>query len=149
MNKQYSHSQPKQGTFLQCLQGTWADKSLLLTMLLACFVLWFKIDENLSHGVPTAYVYHQNQLLAAYPLPSDNQVIHVQAEGEIGVSDIEISKQGIRFVSSPCTTHYCMLAGHKLHAGSVLACVPNHIMVVLRGSLSKSDENMHFDAISE
>ena len=68
---------------------------------------------------------------------------------EFGVSDIEISKAGIRFVSSPCTTHHCSLAGTKKYAGSVIACVPNHIMVVLRGFDEKSDKNNYFDAITE
>ncbi len=149
MINQDSHPKPHKGDFIQCLKGTGADRVLLFLLLLGIALLWFQINQSLAQGVPTAYVYHQKQLLAAYPLPTDEQVIHVAAKGELGLSEIEISKQGIRFLSSPCATHYCTLAGQKSYAGSVLACVPNHIMVLLRGSSAKSDDQIHFDAITE
>jgi len=141
--------QPPTLSFRQCLQGTWQDWLLLILMVLSIVFLWLSIEESLSQGPPTAYVYHGKQLLAKYPLPTDNQVIHMAAQGEIGVSDIEISSAGIRFISSPCTTHYCTLGGQKSYTGSVIACVPNHIMVVLRGSGKMKEDTMHFDAFSE
>ncbi|MDQ7001492.1 MAG: NusG domain II-containing protein, partial [Ghiorsea sp.] len=115
----------------------------------AIALLWFQITQALNQGAPTAYVYHGDTLLAKYPLPKDERVIHVAAHGEIGISDIEISRYGIRFDASPCTTHRCMLAGRKRYAGSVIACVPNHIMVVIRGSEHKNKQGITFDAISE
>jgi len=136
-------------TFVQCLRGTWVDRILLIILLIGIALLWFQINQTLSRGIPTAYIYHGETLLAKYPLPQDDNIIHVDANGEIGVSDIEISQRGVRFVSSPCTTHYCMLAGHKKYTGSVIACVPNHIMVVVRGFDEKIDKNITFDAISE
>ena len=144
-----NHPKANLASFRQCLKGTWMDRFVLLLLLLGIVFLWFQINQNLSKGVPTAYIYHGKQLLASYPLPMDDKVIHVPAKGEIGISDIEISKQGIRFVSSPCLTHHCTLAGSKKYTGSVIACVPNHIMVVIRGSDANNDKNMHFDAISE
>ena len=136
-------------SFRQCLKGTWADRIMLFLLLLGITFLWLQIQKNLSQGIPTAYVYHGKQLLATYPLPKDDTVIHVPAQGEIGISDIEISRAGIRFVSSPCSTRHCVLSGIKQQTGSVIACVPNHIMVVLRGFEEKHGKNMHFDAITE
>jgi len=149
MNNQDSHHKTSKDSFVQCLKGNMADRVLLFSLLLGTLLLWFAISKQLSAGPATVYIYHQQQLLAKYPLPTDDKVIHVAALGEIGESNVEISKQGIRFISSPCTTHYCTLSGHKSHAGSIIACVPNHIMVVLRGSCQSGDENNHFDAISE
>jgi len=145
------NNHPKAATvsFRQCLQGSWADRILLLFLLAGIVCLWFQISQTLAQGAPTAYVYHGDKLLAKYPLPDDERIIHVAAQGEIGVSDIEISIQGIRFDSSPCSTHYCTLSGTKKYTGSVIACVPNHIMVVIRGSNKKNDEAIKFDAISE
>ena len=144
-----NHPKTNAVSFRQCLKGTWLDRLVLILLLITIAFLWVQIKQNLSQGVPTAYIYHGKQLLASYPLPTDNKVIHVPAQGEMGISDIEISKQGIHFVSSPCSTHHCTLSGHKKHTGSVIACVPNHIMVAIRGSDGKDEENMHFDAISE
>lgn len=149
MIKQDNHHKTNKGSFIECLKGTGADRLLLFLLLLGIIWLWFQINQTLAQGVPTAYVYHQKQLLASYPLPTDEQIIQVDAKGEMGISEIEISKQGIRFLSSPCTTHYCTLSGHKAYKGSVLACVPNHIMVVLRGSAAKDEHSVHFDAITE
>ncbi len=147
MTSENDHPKTDTVSFTQCLQGTWADRILLVFLLIGIAFLWFQIEKTLSRGLPTVYVYYGKTLLASYPLPNDDKVIHVAAEGEIGVSDIEISKHGVRFISSPCTTHYCMLSGHKKHTGSVIACVPNHIMVVIRGATD--DTQPHFDAVTE
>jgi len=149
MTTKNNHPKTAKVSFRQCLQGTWSDRILLMTLLIGIALLWFQINQTLHQGAPTAYVYHGKTLLAKYPLPQDEQVIHVAAQGEIGISDIEISKEGIRFDSSPCTTHHCILAGRKRYAGSVIACVPNHIMVVIRGSDKENKTRIKFDAISE
>ena len=149
MTTKNSHPKTHALSFRQCLKGTWMDRIVLLLLLLGIAFLWLQIQKNLSQGVPTAYIYHGKQLLASYPLPKGDKIIHVPAKGEIGISDIEISKQGIRFVSSPCLTHHCTLSGRKKQSGSVIACVPNHIMVVLHGFDDKIDKSMRFDAITE
>jgi len=149
MTTENNHPKAATVSFRQCLQGSWADRILLLFLLPGIVCLWFQISQTLAQGTPTAYVYHGEKLLAKYPLPDDKRIIHVAAQGEIGISDIEISTQGIRFDSSPCSTHHCILSGTKKYAGSVIACVPNHIMVVIRGSNKKNDETIKFDAISE
>ncbi|MDX8382006.1 MAG: NusG domain II-containing protein [Ghiorsea sp.] len=143
------HPKRNTTTFAQCFKGTWWDRIVLCLLLVGITFLWLNIQQNLSQGVPTAFVYYNKTLLASYPLPMDDKVIHVPAQGQIGVSDIEISKHGVRFTSSPCPTHHCMLSGEKKQPGSVIACVPNHVMVVLRGFDKKSDEMNHFDAITE
>ena len=149
MNSHSNHPKHDKGSLLQCLKGSLADWILLLSMLSGIGLLWWNIYNQLHQGVPTAYVYHQQQLLASYPLPTDEQVINVPAGGELGDSWVEISRHGVRMASSPCTSQHCVLSGHKLHAGGVIACVPNHIMVVIRGALPKNGQQVIFDAISE
>ncbi|MCF6208173.1 MAG: NusG domain II-containing protein [Ghiorsea sp.] len=149
MTTENNHPKTDAVSFRQCLKGSWVDRILLIFLLVGIGFLWFQISQTLAQGAPTAYVYHGDKLLAKYPLPDDERMIHVAAHGEIGVSDIEISKHGIRFETSPCSTHYCTLSGTKKYTGSVIACVPNHIMVVIRGSDEKSDKIINFDAISE
>lgn len=148
MNQKNNHPSADRDSLWNCLKGSISDRVLLLSILLACAWLWWTIYTQLNAGQPMAYIYHQQQLLAKYPLPTDDTIIRVPATGEIGVSDIEISRQGIRFVSSPCTTHHCTLAGHKNHAGAVIACVPNHIMAVIRGSVHHA-AMPEFDGITE
>ncbi|MDX8388615.1 MAG: NusG domain II-containing protein [Ghiorsea sp.] len=149
MNNKDNHPKTSTASFIACFKGSVADRIYLIFLLFACLLLWFFVNHQLNSGPPTAYVYHQQTLLAKYLLPTNENIIHVAAKGEIGISDVEISKLGIQFISSPCTTHHCTLAGHKSYAGSVIACVPNHIMVVIRGAKHTGAENISFDAISE
>ena len=149
MTTKNNHPKAATVSFRQCLKGSWADRILLLFMLTGIVFLWLQISQTLAQGAPTAYVYHGEKLLAKYPLPHDERIIHVAAQGEIGISDIEISKHGIRFDTSPCSTHHCTLSGTKKYPGSVIACVPNHIMVVIRGSDEKIEKSIKFDALSE
>ncbi len=149
MNHAVNQHLDDKSSFLRCLQGSWVDRGLLIGLLIVIIGLWFYIQNELNDGEATAYIYHQQQLLAVYPLPTDEQVIQVAAVGELGISDIEISRLGIRFRHSPCATQYCTASGHKNYTGSVIACVPNHIMVVLRGSMENNHKSMTFDAITE
>ena len=92
-----------------------------------------------------AEVYHADTLLATYALPvAGAAAVHLQVEGELGISDITIDATGARISSSPCTSQRCVLAGAHRHAGDIIACVPNRILIILRGQSSTG-----FDAIVE
>lgn len=114
------------------LAGSWMDRILLLLALVAIVLSWQWIHARVSAGPPMALVYHGDQLLARYPLPPA-QPIHLKAKGDIGISEIVIDRQGVHFASSPCTTQQCVLSGHHSHAGDTVACVPNRIMVTIKG----------------
>jgi len=130
---------------LNALQGTWVDRVLLLLALGAIVTLWFVIQARIAAGPAMADIYHGDTLIATYPLPQQGEKpIHLQVEGELGLSDIVIDQQGARIASSPCTSQRCVLSGPHRHAGDLIACVPNRILVTLHGH----DESA-FDAIVE
>lgn len=149
MNESDNHPKTSTDSFSAYLRGTIADRIILVCLLIAIVLLWLEINRQLAAGPATAYVYHQQTLLAKYPLPDDDRLILVHAEGEIGESQIEITKDGIRFISSPCSTHHCTLSGQKSHPGSVIACVPNHVMAVIKGRRGNSPDAIQFDAVTE
>jgi len=137
-------SRPHQN-ILDALKGTWADRLLLLFTLLSIIAAWFIIQANLAAGPAIAEIYRGNTLLATYPLPQQGEpAITLQVEGEIGLSDIIIDEHGARIASAPCSSQRCVLSGSHAHAGDMIACVPNKILIALRGSAEA-----RFDAIVE
>jgi len=130
---------------LKALKGTWADRLLLLLSLAAIVTLWFMIQAHIAAGPAMAEIYHGDTLVATYPLPQPGEpTIHLQVEGELGLSDIMIDQQGARIASSPCASQRCVLSGPHRHAGDIIACVPNRILITLRGHAQS-----RFDAIVE
>jgi len=130
---------------LDALKGTWADRLLLLLSLAAIVALWFMIQAHIAAGPAMAEIYHGDMLVATYPLPQPGEpAIHLQVDGELGVSDIIIDQQGARIATSPCASQRCVLSGPHRHAGDIIACVPNRILITLRGHAES-----RFDAIVE
>lgn len=62
---------------------------------------------------------------------SSDQMIEV--EGPLGVSQLSIDDQAIRFVASPCRHQVCVRSGWHRRGGAVTACVPNRVSVTLQG----------------
>ncbi len=130
---------------LDALKGSWADRLLLLIALITVVASWFIIQANIAAGPAMAEIYHDDTLLASYPLPKQGEpAITLQVEGDLGLSDIVIDEHGARIASAPCASQRCVLSGSHSHAGDIIACVPNKILITLRGSAASS-----FDAIVE
>jgi len=127
------------------LKGSRTDRLLLLVSLLLIAIAWFVIQSRVSAGPAVAEIYHDQLLLATYPLPQSGESSHsVIVQGELGETEIVLDEQGVRMKSSPCSSQHCVLSGAHKHAGEIIACVPNRILVTVRGK-SASD----FDAIVE
>ncbi len=136
---------PARQSLLEALKGSWVDRALLLAALICIVSAWFVIQTQIAAGPAMAEIYHGKTLLASYPLPqAGEKAITLQVEGDLGVSDIIIDEHGARIASSPCSSQRCVLSGSHSHAGDIVACVPNKILIVLRGS-----EASGFDAIVE
>ena len=54
-------------------------------------------------------------------------------KGEQGDSIIQIDQGKVRFVSSPCSTKQCVLAGWQDQLHDVVACLPNGVSITLLG----------------
>jgi len=127
------------------LKGTWMDRVLLLSALLAIVAAWFVIQAQIAAGPARAEIYHGDTLLATYPLPQQGQpAVHFQVEGDIGLVNIVIDAAGARITASTCATQRCVLSGVHRHAGDMIACVPNRVLISLRGKAAS-----RFDAIVE
>jgi len=63
---------------------------------------------------------------------SETRVIEV--EGAIGVSVIEVTRSGARFISSPCNGHICTKTGYISQAGQTVVCLPNKVIIRITGA---------------
>ena len=119
----------------EALKGTWADRLLLLLSLTLIAAAWLFIRSAEANGPAVAEIYRGDMLLATYPLPEPGQpAIHFQAEGEIGPTEIRIDHEGARIAAAPCAGQRCVRSGAHRHAGDFIACVPNRMLVAIRGS---------------
>ncbi len=134
-----------QQSLAQLLKGTWADRLLLLLALIGIMIAWLLIQAAIASGPALAEIYRGGTLLATYPLPQKGEpAIRFEVEGKLGISVIVLDERGARITASPCASQRCVLSGNHRHAGDLIACVPNRVLVTLRGS-AKS----RFDAIVE
>lgn len=117
---------------------TIGDRVILIAAIVLVSWLYIIFWQNDASGI-TVRIKRDQQLLKEVSLDAA-QKIHV--EGAIGESLIEIRDHQVRFVHSPCKNQVCVLHGWFHHAGEVMACLPNHIIVEVIGAKQK------FDAIS-
>jgi len=73
---------------------------------------------------------------------SQNQ--HIDIEGPLGHSQLQINNNKIRFVSSPCHNKLCVRSGWLEHNGEAAACLPNRVSV----RLASNKQRITFDAIN-
>jgi hypothetical protein len=82
-------------------------------------------------GQPAAYVYRNNHLLGVYQLDRD-QVIAI---GDRARPDMRIEIRGgaVRVAESDCPRGVCRQAGWVRTPGRSIVCIPNKVLVELRG----------------
>jgi len=119
----------------EALKGTWADRLLLLLALALIAAVWLSVRLAEANGPAVAEIYRGDMLLATYPLPEPGEpAVHFQTEGEIGPTEIVLDHEGARIAAAPCSGQRCVRSGTHRHAGDFIACVPNRILVAIRGS---------------
>ncbi len=142
MNASATKANGKTTRLRRYLAGTWADRLLLFLVLGGIALGWSHIQQLVGSGKPMVDIYHGRTLLAEYPLHG-KKTVHFAAEGEIGISDVIISNGEVFISESPCRSKRCVRAGHQHRIGDSIVCVPNRILVAIRG------DAQDFDAVVE
>ena len=86
---------------------------------------------------PVAYIYQNNRLLGAYQLDRD-QVIVIGDKARPDMR-IEIKAGAIRVAESDCPKGVCKQAGWVRTSGRSIVCVPNKVLIELRGERREYD----------
>lgn len=57
----------------------------------------------------------------------------LEVEGPLGTTLVEIQGGSVRVVDSPCPEKICIRTGSISRPGQTIACLPNRVIVVIRG----------------
>jgi hypothetical protein len=90
-----------------------------------------------SREQPVAYIYQNNRLLGAYQLDR-NQTILVGDKASPDMK-IEIRNGAIRVAESDCPKGICKQAGWVRTPGRTIMCVPNRVLIQLKGQSKDYD----------
>ncbi|MDM8559183.1 NusG domain II-containing protein [Candidatus Parabeggiatoa sp. HSG14] len=107
---------------------TMADRVIL------ALALWFLIWLYLHYWVSGERQADYALILATNQLPKQINLQHPQKiaiDGRLGKSLIEVSKERIRFIASPCQSKQCIHAGWLKTHGDFVACLPNQVSIEL------------------
>jgi hypothetical protein len=118
------------------------DRLTVLDVLLIAVLLalpgWALVTSwRAAREQPVAYIYHNNSLLGVYQLDRD-QVIVI---GDKARPDMKIEIKGgrIRVAESDCPKGVCKQAGWVQTPGRSIVCVPNKVLIELRGERREYD----------
>lgn len=104
---------------------------ILLLLLLALASLWLSIGRSVGSQV---IIYENEQIAFVGPL---DQARHLDLQGPLGITQVEIAGGKVRVTSSPCPRKICIAMGDAHRSGDLLACVPNLVVVRIEGEETK------------
>ena len=119
---------------------TGADWLIVLLLISASLagIVWVAAAPAGTHVIVTS----DGQTCFIAPL---DQPRSVELDGPLGQTHLVIDAQGARITASPCPHKTCIAMGTARHAGNLLACVPNRIMVRID---SPAGEKAPYDLLS-
>jgi hypothetical protein len=105
---------------------------LLLIAVLLGLPGWVLVTSwRAAREQPVAYIYQNNRLLGAYQLDRD-QVVVIGDRARPGMR-VEIKDGRIRVAESDCPKGVCKHVGWVRTPGRSIVCVPNKVLIELRG----------------
>ena len=112
------------------------DRVTVLDVLLIAALLalpgWALVTSwRAAREQPVAYIYHDNRLLGAYQLDRDQTI--VIGDPARPHMKIEIKGGAIRVAESDCPKGVCKQVGWVRTPGRSIVCVPNKVLIELRG----------------
>lgn len=70
----------------------------------------------------------------------------VSLEGPLGFTELDIHDGKVKVLSSPCPNKTCIRMGEARHAGDLIACVPNRLIIRIEGD--NIEDKPDYDLIS-
>lgn len=109
-----------------------------VVLLLALALLPFLYAQLWGPGQPgdTLRVVSGERPSVTHSLHRDQRL---DIQGRLGNSTLHVHAGRVRFVSSPCSHKYCVNAGWLSQGGEIMACLPNGVLIEVRGGSRKYD----------
>ena len=116
---------------------------ILIAVLLALSLMSLGAARLFGVSGKHAVVEVDNRRVLELPLDRD---IATTVTGPIGETVIEVENGAVSIPKSPCPNKSCKHMGHISHAGEILVCVPNHLIVKIIGG---KNDSKAFDGVVE
>ncbi len=114
---------------------------LLIAVVLAGPVLALRSAIVRPAQAKTVYVYHDNRLLVTQSLARDTVILlsgfRPRASASRSVPSglrVEVKAGRVRVAESDCPHQLCVRRGWISRAGQVVVCVPNRVLIEIRGT---------------
>lgn len=105
----------------------WGDGVLAVLLIAGAWGGWVLLS---GHTPATVVVFRDNRPVARYGLDTPAEV---KLAGAYGSMLLHIDGQGVSVVHAECPHQLCSQTGRISRAGQQIVCVPNHIVIELRG----------------
>ncbi|HHW02032.1 MAG TPA: NusG domain II-containing protein [Thermoanaerobacterales bacterium] len=124
---------------------TKGDKILIVFILISA-VLIFAGFQVYGFGRDKTYAVIEvnGQPYQKISLGQDGQKLQVKVPGLLGESIVEVDKDRVRMLYSPCPDKDCERQGWASRPGQLLVCLPNRVVVKIQGDRAQND----LDAVS-
>ena len=117
------------------------DWILAVLILAASVGIFLSLSSKNSHAGTSAALYCNGSLVGSYDLSRDRIVTQPVAGHEI---KLEISGGRIRILDTDCPRQICRHAGWISRANQTIVCVPNKILIEVKGEAADAG----YDAVS-
>lgn len=109
--------------------------ALLLALLVVCS-FWLPLRQQAGARVVASL---DGQTVFVAELDQDQQF---ELAGPLGPTRVEIADRAVRVLSSPCPNKICIGLGWARHAGDLLACVPNRLVIRIEGEPEEAEYDL-------
>jgi len=118
------------------------DRVIIVVMLALCGFL--AVIVGMKKPGKTLYVNQGERVTYKAEMMTDQRV---DLPGPLGVTVLEIKDGQARILSSPCPFKVCIGMGAIRHAGEIIACVPNRLLIEISGENDPNQER-NYDLLS-
>jgi len=108
---------------------TWLDR-LVVLLLLGAALLGIAALRNLATG-SWLVVEQEGKVVYRAPLSEERRIT---LPGPLGETVVEIKQGRVCVVDSPCPEKVCIGMGTIARSGEIVACVPNRLVLTIRGN---------------
>jgi len=115
---------------------------VLVAALVVLSCAWFFVLHG--HGFDGKHAVVEVDGRRVMELSLDQDVTKTVA-GPLGETAITVEDGSVRIADSPCPTHYCIRMGRLKHRGEIAVCVPNRVVVSIKGGR----EGDSFDGVTQ
>lgn len=106
------------------------DRKLLIVLIILVLASFMLLLRSAGTG-RRALVETEGKTVFVAALEKEQEV---EVEGPLGETILQIVGGAVQVVNSPCRQKICIGMGKASHAGDLLACVPNRVVVRIEGA---------------